>query len=136
MTDQGRYLYLLFSKIWSGSGGSWNRTAGKIERYKEENKMQQSVLKVQELGAPPEGFESSKPSSKKAFRIWDEWTEAVTSIQKPVTWEEAEILIKCCPTDHMAGIDIFTLYRACRQGRRNGTIPGTHRTLQFGYDEA
>ena len=105
MTDQGRYLYLLFSKIWSGSGGSWNRTAGKIERYKEENKMQQSVLKGQELGAPPEGFESGKPSSKKAFRIWDEWTEAVTSIQKPVTWEEAEILIKCCPTDHMAGME-------------------------------
>lgn len=67
--------------------------------------MQPSVLKVQELGAPPEGFEESKPSDKKFFRIWDKWIEAVTSIQKPVTWEEAEILIKCCPTDHMAGIE-------------------------------
>ena len=67
--------------------------------------MQKSVLKVQKLGAPPEGYESGNPSDKRAFRIWDEWIEAVTSIQKLVTWEEAEILIKCCPTDHMAGVE-------------------------------
>lgn len=67
--------------------------------------MQQSVLKVQEPGAPPEGYEGGKHFDKKVFRIWDGWIEAVASIQKPVTWEEAEILIKCCPTNHMAGID-------------------------------
>ena len=67
--------------------------------------MQSSVLKVQELGAPPEGFEGGKHSDKKVFRIWDKWIEAVASIQSPVTWEEAEILIKYCPTDHMAGIE-------------------------------
>lgn len=106
MTDQGGHLYLLFSRICGGADlEDHGIVQQKIELYKEENKMQQSVLKVQELGAPPEGFESGKPSSKKAFRIWDEWMEAVTSIQKPVTWEEAEILIKCCPTDHMAGME-------------------------------
>lgn len=71
----------------------------------EENRMQQSVLKVQKLGAPPEGYESGKPSDRKVYWIWDEWIEAVGSIQRPVTWEEAEILIRCCPTDHMAGIE-------------------------------
>lgn len=72
--------------------------------------MQQSVLKVQKLGAPPEGYEGGKHFDKKVFRIWDGWIEAVASIQKPVTWEEAEILIKCCPTDHMAGIEWTLLH--------------------------
>ena len=72
--------------------------------------MQQSVLKLQEPGAPPEGYEGGKHFDKKVFRIWDGWIEAVASIQKPVTWEEAEILIKCCPTDHMAGIEWTVLH--------------------------
>ncbi len=67
--------------------------------------MQKSVLKIQKLGAPPEGYEAGKPLDKKAFRIWDEWIEAVQLIQKPITWEEAEVLIRCCPTDHMSGIE-------------------------------
>lgn len=80
MTDQGRHLYLLFSRICGGADlEDHGIVQQKIERYKEENKMQQSVLKVQELGAPPEGFESGKPSSKKAFRIWDEWKQSLPS---------------------------------------------------------
>ncbi len=67
--------------------------------------MQKSVLKIQKLGAPPEGYEAGKPLDKKAFRIWDERIEAVQLIQKPITWEEAEVLIRCCPTDHMSGIE-------------------------------
>lgn len=44
--------------------------------------MQQSVLKVQEPGAPPEGYEGGKHFDKKVFRIWDGWLEAVASITK------------------------------------------------------
>lgn len=72
--------------------------------------MQQAVCTVQELGAPPEGFESGKVSDEKTFQIWDEWIEAVASIRMPVTWEEAEILIKCCPTEHMAGVEWTLLH--------------------------
>lgn len=72
--------------------------------------MQKAVLKVKELGVPPEGFESGKVSDEKAFQIWDEWIEAVVSIQMPVTWEETEILIKCCPTEHMAGVEWTLLH--------------------------
>lgn len=64
--------------------------------------MQKSVLKIQELGVPPKGFEDKGPHGRETIRIWDKWVEAATSIQRPVTWEEAEILIKCCPTERMA----------------------------------
>ena len=77
----------------------------------EEHIMQEAVLKIKELGAPPEGFEDvafpgdeSFPSDE-TLDLWDEYQEAVDSITRPVTWEEAKILITCCPTDHMAGIE-------------------------------
>ena len=89
--------------------------------------MQQSVLKVQEPGAPPEGYEGGKHFDKKVFRIWDGWIEAVASIQKPVTWEEAEILIKCCPTDHMAGIEWTLLH--CIESVYKPEEIGQYRTL-------
>ena len=36
--------------------------------------------------------------------------EAILKIQKIGAPEEAEILIKCCPTDHMAGIEWTVLH--------------------------
>lgn len=42
--------------------------------------------------------------------IWDAYEDAVISIIQPVTWEEAEILITCCPTDRMAGIEWSLLH--------------------------
>ncbi len=73
--------------------------------------MQEAVLKIKELGAPPEGFEdvtfpgdNGFPSDE-TLDLWDEYQNAVSAITCPVTWEEAEILIKCCPTDHMSGIE-------------------------------
>lgn len=42
--------------------------------------------------------------------LWEEYQDAVDSIIRPVTWEEVEILIKCCPTDHMAGIEWTVLH--------------------------
>ncbi len=78
--------------------------------------MQQAVLKIKELGAPPEGFEDNVfpgdegfPSDE-ALDLWEEYQDAADSIVRPVTWEEAEILIKCCPTDHMAGIEWTILH--------------------------
>ena len=51
--------------------------------------MQEAVLTIKKLGPPPEG---------------------VDPISRPVTWEEAEILIKCCPLDRMAGIEWSLLH--------------------------
>ncbi len=48
--------------------------------------------------------------SDETLDLWDEYQDAVVSIRHPVTWEEAEILIKCCPTDHMAGIEWSLLH--------------------------
>lgn len=79
-------------------------------KFEEENKMQQSVLKVQELGVPPKGFEDNEAHDEDTIRIWDEWIEAVDSIQRPITWEEAEILIKCCPTEPMAEVEWTILH--------------------------
>ena len=67
--------------------------------------MQQSVLKVQQLGVPPAGFESDGPFDGETVQVWEEWMEAVDSIQRPITWEEAETLISCCPIDYMAGVE-------------------------------
>lgn len=78
--------------------------------------MQEAVLKVQKLGIPPEGFEDDVFPGDDDFpdeatiQIWDEWVEAVDAIERPVTWEEAEILIKCSPTEHMAGVEWTFLY--------------------------
>jgi len=73
--------------------------------------MQDAVLKVQKLGVPPEGFEDcGLDVDEKVGQIWDDWIEAVDAIQRPVTWEEAEILIKCCPTEHMAEVEWTMLH--------------------------
>ena len=77
--------------------------------------MQEAVLKIQKLGAPPEGFEDDTFSgegfpSDETLDLWEEYQEAVDSVIRPVTWEEAEILIKCCPTDHMSGIEWTILH--------------------------
>jgi len=73
--------------------------------------MQDAVLKVQKLGVPPEGFEDCGfDVDEEIGQLWDDWIEAVDAIQRPVTWEEAEILIKCCPTDHMAEVEWTMLH--------------------------
>lgn len=69
--------------------------------------MQDAVLKIQKLGVPPEGFEDG--TADVAFE-WDDWIEAVDAIQRPITWEEAEILIKCCPTEPMAEVEWSMLH--------------------------
>lgn len=78
--------------------------------------MQEAVLKIKEIGVPPEGFENdavpgdAEFPSDETLDLWDEYQDAVVSIRQPVTWEEAEILIKCCPTDRMAGIEWSLLH--------------------------
>lgn len=73
--------------------------------------MQDAVLKLKGLGAPPEGFENSGVfPPDEILDLWDDYQEAVETIRKPVTWEEAEILVQCCPTDSMAGIEWTLLH--------------------------
>gem|GEM_PF-2681136 len=78
--------------------------------------MQEAVLKIKKLGAPPEGFEDVTFPGDEGFpsdetlNSWEEYQDAVTSITQPITWDEAEILIKRCPTDHMAGIEWSLLH--------------------------
>lgn len=73
--------------------------------------MQDAVLKVQELGVPPEGFEDCGADvDEKIGQIWSDWIKAVDAIQRPVTWEEAEILIKCCPTEPMSEVEWTMLH--------------------------
>ncbi|MDE7324903.1 MAG: hypothetical protein K2N63_01255 [Lachnospiraceae bacterium] len=78
--------------------------------------MQEAVLKIKKLGAPPEGFESGGHPGDNGFPsdetldLWDQYQDAVVAICQPVSWKEAEILIKCCPTDHMAGIEWSLLH--------------------------
>lgn len=78
--------------------------------------MQEAILKIQKIGAPPEGFEDGGCLEDEDFPsdelcdLWDEYQDAADSITRPVTWEEAEVLIKCCPTDHMAGIEWTVLH--------------------------
>ena len=78
--------------------------------------MQEAVLKIKEIGPPPEGFENDSVPGEEGFPsdetldLWDAYQDAVVSIRQPVTWEEAEILIKCCPTDRMAGVEWSLLH--------------------------
>lgn len=67
--------------------------------------MQEAVLRIQKLGVPPEGFEDDGFPGEDTVQIWDEWVEAVDAIERPITWEEAEILISCSPTEHMSGVE-------------------------------
>ena len=86
--------------------------------------MQAAVLKIKEIGAPPEGFTDSEDfPSDETLDLWDEYQEAVESINCPVTWEEAEILIKCCPTDRMAGIE-WTLLHCIESCVESSTAEG------------
>ncbi len=83
--------------------------------------MQDAVLKVQKLGIPPEGFEDCDSDyNEDTYQMWDDWVDAVCAIKCPVTWEEAEILIKCCPTEHMAGVEWSMLHcieSVCKPGK-------------------
>lgn len=73
--------------------------------------MQKAVLKIREIGIPPEGFTDNEGfPSDETLDLWEEYQDAVVSISQPVTWEEAEALIKCCPTDRMAGIEWSLLH--------------------------
>ncbi len=78
--------------------------------------MQDAVLKIQRLGAPPEGFEDGGCPEDDVFPsdeildLWDEYQDAVVAIRQPITLEEAEVLIKCCPTDRMAGVEWSLLH--------------------------
>ncbi len=73
--------------------------------------IQDAVLKVQKLGVPPEGFEDCGWDVDEGIsQIWDDWIEAVDAIQRPVTWEEAEILIECCPTEPMSEVEWTMLH--------------------------
>ena len=70
-----------------------------------------SSSKIKKIGVPPEGFaDSEKFASEEPLDLWDDYQAAVDSISQPITWEEAQILIKCCPTDKMAGIEWTTLH--------------------------
>lgn len=73
--------------------------------------MQDAVWKVQKLGVPPEGFEDCETEyEEETYQLWDDWVDAVCAIQRPVTWEEAEILIRCCPTERMSGVEWTMLH--------------------------
>jgi hypothetical protein len=88
-----------------------NNASGGKPGIQEVRIMQEAVLKIQEIGAPPEGFtdiENIPPDE--ILDLWDAYEDAVISIIQPVTWEEAEILITCCPTDRMAGIEWSLLH--------------------------
>jgi hypothetical protein len=95
------------------SGGKWEPpTIWNLE----ERHMQEAVLTIKKLGPPPEGFENDVYPGDEGFPsdelldLWEDYQEAVDSISRPVTWEEAEILIKCCPLDRMAGIEWSLLH--------------------------
>ncbi len=84
--------------------------------------IQDAVLKVQKLGVPPEGFEDCGwDVDEEIGQIWDDWIEAVDAIQRPVTWEEAEILIKCCPTEPMSEVE-WTMLHCVESVYRPDTI--------------
>ena len=97
--------------------------------------MQDAVLKIQKLGVPPEGFEGGGGSGDDAFPsdetldLWDEYQDAVVTISQPVTWEEAEILIKCCPTDRMAGVE-WSLLHCIESCISNLDLSGTSGELE------
>lgn len=78
--------------------------------------MQESVFMIKKLGPPPEGFENDLYPGDEGFpseetlAIWEDYQDAADTISHPVTWEEAEVLVKCCPLDHMAGIEWTVLH--------------------------
>ncbi len=94
--------------------------------------MQEAVLKIQKLGVPPEGFEDGGCPEDDGFPsdetldLWDGYQDAVVTISQPITWEEAEVLIKCCPTDRMAGVEWSLLHciESCISDRDLLETPG------------
>lgn len=78
--------------------------------------MQESVFMIKKLGPPPPGFEDDvfpgdeNFPSEETLAIWEDYEDAVVTISCPVTWEEAEVLVKCCPLEHMAGIEWSLLH--------------------------
>lgn len=101
-------------------------------KFEEDNNMQEAVLKIQKLGVPPEGFEDCGCPEDDGFPsdetldLWDDYQNAVVTISQPITWEEAEILIKCCPTDRMAGVEWSLLHciESCISNRDLLETPG------------
>lgn len=83
----------------------WTRANSINGNWGKGREMQDAVRKVQKLGVPPEGFEDNEFPNEDTIQIWEEWVEAVDAIERPVTWEEAEILIKCSPIEHMSGVE-------------------------------
>ncbi len=53
--------------------------------------MQEAILKIQKIGAPPEGFEDGGCLEDESFPsdelcdLWDEYQDAADSITRPVT---------------------------------------------------
>ena len=82
----------------------------------EEARMRDAVPRIRASGVPPEGCEDAGfpgeegGPSDEILDLWESYQDVVVSITRPVTWEEAEILIRCCPTDHMAGIEWTVLH--------------------------
>ena len=72
--------------------------------------MQEAIRKIQAIGVPPEGFEDAGFPSEETLALWEGYQDAADSITRPITWEEAEILVQCCPTDHMSGIEWTVLH--------------------------
>lgn len=98
--------------------------------------IQEAVSKIQKLGIPPKGFEDVKfpgdnefPSDE-TLDLWEEYETAVVSIHTPVTWEEAEILIKCCPVDHMAGIE-WSLLHCIESCLENGWLESPEEIARY-----
>ncbi len=88
--------------------------------------MQDAVLKMKEIGPPPEGFEDGGADpTEETLALWERWQDALERIQRPVTWEEAEILIRCCPLDYMAGLEWTLLHciESCCSWKDTPDIP-------------
>ncbi len=74
--------------------------------------MQEAVLKIKELGVPPLGFNDDYDENfdEEKGRIWEDWIDAICMVERPVSWEEAEVLIRCCPVEDMAEVEWTMLH--------------------------
>ena len=85
--------------------------------------IQEAVSKIQKLGIPPNGFEDVKFPGDNEFPS-DETLDL---------WEEYEILIKCCPVDHMAGIEWSLLHciESCLENVENGWLESPEEIARY-----
>ena len=89
--------------------------------------MQEAVLKVQKLGAPPEGFEDDTFPGDEGFPsdetldLWEDYQDAVDSITRPVTWGRGQNPHKMLPyrSHGRNRMDRSALYRERISLRRN-----------------